>query len=75
MINQLSQLRVGQEISLENINNIMGNHLQENPNAVNIYRDHSVVYLGRAQGEKATVVNIKKTGVYPMFVITSIEED
>ena len=74
MINHLSQLSVGQEVSLAEIKAIVDAHDRENPNAVTIYRNNSEVFLGRADGEKDTSIRIKATGVFPMFVVTAIEE-
>ena len=74
MINHLSQLSVGQEVSLAEIKAIVDAHDRENPNAINIYRNNSEIFLGRADGEKDTSIRIKATGVFPMFVVTDIEE-
>ena len=74
MINHLSQLSVGQEVSLAEIKAIVDAHDRENSNAVNIYRNNSEIFLGRADGEKDTSIYIKATGVFPMFVVTAIEE-
>ena len=74
MINHLSQLSVGQEVSLAEIKAIVGAHDRENPNAINIYRNNSEIFLGRADAEKDTIIHIKATGVFPMFVVTAIEE-
>ena len=74
MINHLSQLSVGQEVSLAEIKAIVDSHEKENPNAINIYRNNSEIFLGRADDEKDTSIRIKATGVFSMFVVTAIEE-
>ena len=74
MIKHLSQLTVGQEVSLAEIIAIVDSHDKENPKAVNIYRNNREIFLGRADGEKDTSIHIKATGVFPMFVVTAIEE-
>ena len=74
MINHLSQLTVGQEISLAEIKAIVDSHNKEHPKAVNTYRNNSEIFLSRANGKKDTSIRIKATGVFPMFVVTAIEE-
>ena len=74
MINRLSQLNVGQEVSLAEIKAIVDAHDRENSIAVNIYRSNNEIFLGRADGEKDTSIRIKATGVFPMFIVTAIEE-
>ena len=73
MIKHLSQLSVGQEVSLNEIKAIVAAHDRENPNAINIYRNNSEIFLGRADGKKDTCIRIKTTGIFPMFVVTAIE--
>ena len=74
MINHLSQLTVGQEVSLAEIKAIVDAHDKENPKAVISYRSNNEIFLGRADGEKDTSIHVKAAGVFPMFVVTAIEE-